>query len=464
MRNNKIITASLNKKIIENEKKMQSLVTIKKTKLKSNSLYQLSNTKKPMKKPKNKYHRKNQSQEEIRTINSNKPKQLKLQYSTIQYDDLGNDSNFFINKNERQLKSYSKIERCDKNFKNKNITNNNIKNDNSITNSKKVNKKELAIIVNRLYTNANKRHKQNETEKNIYSNTIDFSGNKTQRLNTKSSKINFNELYSRFEDYIIRRKENIERKREELNNDNKIKYTYKPKLNINKKFFDEQNKDNFLERQKKYVEEKKIKEERYKEDLIRKEEEEINKTNILNKNNNRNRKDFDQVLNDLNVWDNNRKKKIEQKKQEKIDKIKNEFDYIPKIDKRSESLAKKNKNRKKESDVFTRLAKEDKILKEKYKILVQLYTPTFKPNISNTKRMNKIFENNMGKEFDVISKKFKSDEFEDNSETYSDNENLEDEIIDKDDSENNNYDNSNLFTEENIQNAYRKALFHKNKK
>ena len=95
---------------------------------------------------------------------------------------------------------------------------------------------------------------------------------------------------------------------------------------------------------------------------------------------------------------------------------------------------------------------------------MQLYTPTFKPNISNTKRMNKIFENNMGKEFDVISKKFKSDEFEDNSEIYSDNENLEDEIIDKDDSENNNYDNSNLFTEENIQNAYRKALFHKNKK
>ena len=88
---------------------------------------------------------------------------------------------------------------------------------------------------------------------------------------------------------------------------------------------------------------------------------------------------------------------------------------MPTINKKSESLAKKNKYIKKELDVFTRLAKEDKILKEKYQILQQLYTPTFRPNITVKKRINKNIEVNKEKEFNTISGKLKSDELEDNS-------------------------------------------------
>ena len=62
---------------------------------------------------------------------------------------------------------------------------------------------------------------------------------------------------------------------------------------------------------------------------------------------------------------------------------------------------------------------------------------------------------NKEKEFDTISKKFRSKEFDDNSESDFDE--------DKSDSFLNNYEN-NIFTEENIQTAYRNALFHKHKK
>ena len=267
--------------------------------------------------------------------------------------------------------------------------------------------------------------------------------------------MNFNELYSRFEDDIKKRNENLEKKREELNNNNKTIYTHKPKLNINKKFFDEQNNEDFLERQRKYIEEKKQKEEKYREELIKKEDEKINKTNILSKINNKNKKEIDKKINDFADWDKNRKKRIEQKQKENEDKLVNEFNYMPKISKRSQSLARKNKNIKNEKNVFNRLAKNDDVLKEKQEILIQLYTPTFKPNIVIKKRKKKALISNKEKEFDTISKKFRSKEFDDNSESDFDE--------DKSDSFLNNYEN-NIFTEENIQIAYRNALFHKHKK
>ena len=142
--------------------------------------------------------------------------------------------------------------------------------------------------------------------------------------------------------------------------------------------------------------------------------------------------------------------------------MQNEFNYMPKLNKKSETLAKKNKQRQKETNVFTRLAKEDKVLKEKQKILIQLYTPSFKPNITVTKRKNKKLNSSKEKEFDTVSKKWKSKNYLDNSDSDSEDEKIDDDFVDNDIYEDN-YDN-NIFTEENIQNAYRKALFHKNKK
>jgi hypothetical protein len=462
MRNNQQITESLNRKIIENEKRMQNLVNQTETKTKSKSLYEIANTNNSNTKAKKRQHKKNKSQEEVKTIYSNKPKKLKMNFSNDQYNDNSEDSDIILNKIEKKLQSYSKkkdkkIEKKlnfnDSYLKKNSDKNNNTKDESTFSNSKKVNKKELNIIINRLYKNEPKKRKKIENEKNN-SITVD-STSKTVKHATKKSKVNFNELYSRFEDDIKKRNENLEKKREELNNNNKTIYTHKPKLNINKKFFDEQNNEDFLERQRKYIEEKKQKEEKYREELIKKEDENIKKTNILSKINNKNKKEIDKKINDFADWDKNRKKRIEQKQKENEDKLVNEFNYMPKISKRSQSLARKNKNIKNEKNVFNRLAKNDDVLKEKQEILIQLYTPTFKPNIVIKKRKKKALISNKEKEFDTISKKFRSKEFDDNSESDFDE--------DKSDSFLNNYEN-NIFTEENIQTAYRNALFHKHKK
>ena len=458
MRNSKEITESLNKKIIENEKRMQNLVNQKETTKKSKSLYEIGNTSDSKTKTKKKQHKKNKSQEEVRTINANKPKKLRMNFSNAQYDDNNDDSDVILNKIEKKLESHSKNDKKIEKKLNFNESylkkkSDNAKDEITFSNSKKVNKKELNIIINRLYNNEPKKRKKIENQKN---NSISVElTSKTEKHSTKRTKVNFSELYSRFEDDIKKRNENIEKKREELNNNNKTIYTHKPKLNINKKFFDEQNNEDFLERQRKYIEEKKQKEEKYREDLIKKEDEKIQKTNIIPKNINKNKKEIDKRINDFADWDKKRKKEIEQKKKENEEKLVNEFDYIPKINKRSESLAKKNKNRQKEDNVFNRLAKKDNVLKEKQEILIQLYTPTFKPNIVIKKRKKKTLVSNKEKEFDTISKKFRPQTFDDNSESDFDE--------DKSDSFQNNYEN-NIFTEENIQKVYRSVLFHKHKK
>ena len=198
--------------------------------------------------------------------------------------------------------------------------------------------------------------------------------------------------------------------------------------------------------------------------MLLKEKEEIDKSNILSKNKSKNIKEIEKSINELVDWEKNRKKKLEEKQKEKESQIEKEFNYKPKINRKSKLLAKNNKIRQKETNVFNRLAKEDKVLKEKHQILIELYTPSFKPNITTKKKLN---NNNQPKEkdFDTVSKRWKSDEYFDNSDSDLDDEKNNDDFNDNDENDYEfNNDNNDIFTEENIQNAYRKALFHKNKK
>ena len=146
-------------------------------------------------------------------------------------------------------------------------------------------------------------------------------------------------------------------------------------------------KDNFLERQKKYEEKMKAKEQRYIENLKKREQEQIDNNNYLLKKNNKKendtksnkKEDVDKMINNMYEWEKRRKQKIEKKQNEKKNNMETKYDYKPKINERSNSIA-KSKNRLKDPDVFSRLAKEDKMLKEKRKLLIELYTPSFKPN------------------------------------------------------------------------------------
>ena len=119
-------------------------------------------------------------------------------------------------------------------------------------------------------------------------------------------------------------------------------------------------------------------------------------------------------------------------------------------------MVKRNKKGKlNNNDFLTRLSEQNKVLKEKRKILIELYTPTFQPNIEAKKIKNKNLNSIKEKEFVSISKRFKSQIFEDNN-------NL-DFAEEKPEAQFDKYEN-NVLKEENIQNAYRKTLFHKNKK
>ena len=442
MRNNKMITESLNSKIIENEKRMKNLTLVKDYIPKYKHSFQSLNIITSDNKPKKIDHRKHKSQEEIRPINLNKPKKLPIQLSEIKIVEPKEDTNIKLNKvNKKQTipKKEKPIEK--KIIENKNVKNIDINNESTNTNSKKVNKEELDVIVNRLYNNNSKRIK------------IEIEKDDDNDFNSKKSKVDLNEFYSRFEDDIKRRNENLERKREQMQ---KL-YTYKPKLNINKKFFDEQNNnEDFLERQRNFLEEKKQREEKYKENLMKRENDKIDESNILLKKNKKSRKNISQTINDMENWEKNRKKKIEKKQKEKEDKLLNEFNYTPQINKKSLTMVKRNKKAKLNSnDFLTRLSEQNKVLKEKRKILIELYTPTFQPNIEAKKIKNKNLNSIKEKEFVSISKRNKSQIFEDNN-------NLDFAEV-KPEAQLDKFEN-NVLKEENIQNAYRKTLFHKHKK
>ena len=90
--------------------------------------------------------------------------------------------------------------------------------------------------------------------------------------------------------------------------------------------------------------------------------------------------EINNAINKLYEWDLNRKEKINLKRKkndEKIDKIK----YIPKINKRSSSMAELRKEKYSTKNIFERLSRNDKETLEKKKLLIELYTPTFRPNI-----------------------------------------------------------------------------------
>ena len=88
----------------------------------------------------------------------------------------------------------------------------------------------------------------------------------------------------------------------------------------------------------------------------------------------------------LYEWEKRRKKKIENLRNLKDKKI-DKYTYIPKINKRSNSLAAKKKLKNEQNEnIFERLSKVDPLIKEKKQILIDLFTPTFQPEICLSER------------------------------------------------------------------------------
>ena len=259
-----------------------------------------------------------------------------------------------------------------------------------------------------------------KTNNNFYNKFTDTSKFKPLFYHASSKKnVNFNEMYERFEENLRKNKEKIERLKIIQEEKMLEQCSHQPTINRKDKNMGELIKDDFLTRQQKFNEKTKQKEEKLKQILLRNEQIKINKNNylllkrrkknlrigsvdnLIERNDNefisvtRTKSQIDNRINKLYEWDQRRKEKIERKREEEIyEEEKN--DHIPKIDKRSSSLAYEKKYKSGE-DIFERLSKEDKILKEKRKLIAQITSPTFKPNFNLTKnyKFKTKFNNNI---------------------------------------------------------------------
>ena len=273
------------------------------------------------------------------------------------------------------------------------------------------NKKELQINDSK-EAKKNKKSKINSQGKNSVTKVHKSNAIKTDLNSSIRSSMNINHMLERFQEDQHKKKEKLEKLKKLRETKEREEYTYRPKLCKKTKLINKNIKDDFITRQNKFFDAKNKKEKKLKEKLLKNERDEINKTNfILQKklkensstgsglNNSflseiscaKSMADIDNSISKLFEWENKRKEKIYKKKIE----IKNELDknrHIPKINKRSKSLVFNDKNLKKES-IFERLYKEDRIVKEKKKILADLLKPSFTPNLNLTYRQHDEYEN-----------------------------------------------------------------------
>lgn len=384
----KSINLSINYKILANEEKLINLIN-KNTK-NSNISYENKENKPHLSNKQNSVRCKFNNLTESKTNNE------------ISYlrDKMTNKSNYNYSKNKR--KTYCPIKRSKlmnlKYNNNKSYANNRNKNELKITESKAIKKDKKSKI-----------HSQGKKcVTKIHNNSII----KTDINSSVRSSIDINHMLERFQEDQNKKLEKLEKLKKLKETKEKEECTYRPILCKKTKLINKNIKDDFITRQKKFFDAKNKKEKKLKEILLKNEKDEINKTNFilqkkLKKNSStgsvlnnsflseiscaKSMTDIDNSISKLFEWENKRKEKIHKKKIE----IKNELDknrHIPKINKRSKSLVFNEINSKKES-IFERLYKEERIVKEKKKILADLLKPSFTPNLNLTYRQHDEYEN-----------------------------------------------------------------------
>ena len=217
--------------------------------------------------------------------------------------------------------------------------------------------------------------------------------------NSIKKEVNLNNMFERFEENQKKKKEKIENMLKKKEDREKKQFTYKPSINKNSKNINKNIKDDFITRQKRYSFIKNKNDEKLKEKILKNEQEKINKNNfLLHKKSqenfglfsglnasfisevscpSRSMVDINNCICKLFEWDEKRKEKIIKLQKEKSKEI-NKNKHIPEINKRSKSMVHKNKK----ENIFVRLSKEDEVVKAKKKIMQDLLSPSFRPNIN----------------------------------------------------------------------------------
>ena len=438
------LDSSLNRKIIQNEKRFQNLLSIPKNKDKCYSTDRKSYNKKRFiksnKKISNKKKLINFRTEFYNNFDDN-DNDYKIQKNLSQYFSpktviSATDKEYSNGKNQKKIiKVNQKLVKKDKNSKfSKNSKNlsvlkssknkphyNSTTNLHTSRNNYNINIHKNNLKKNqKLNTNINLRtnNKHNSNKKNNHNITIESSAKSDRGIGPSAKNMNLEEMIGRFKKSENKKKEWVENQKKKKEEEEKKLCSHKPKMDKNSIKINLKIKDDFLERQKIKDEQKRKKEEKLKEYINKKKQDEINKNNFLltkrkgkNKDNNlnnsinlstsakteKNRKiEIKNAINKLFEWDTKRKERINQKRKnnnEKIDKIK----HIPTINKRSSSMAELKKQKYSDKNLFDRLAKNDPVSVEKKKLLVELYTPSFQPNIYTKRTHKKEKEKSAGK-------------------------------------------------------------------
>ena len=415
------IDVSLNRKIIQNENKLQNLFNIIKNKRENHSTDEKGINKERhldiLRKIKKKNHALNNSTD---YHNGYKNKSIGVKKNLSQYfsPKVNNNEYGFDYNNDKShnkfnvIKVNQKIKKVKNNSKKSSRTN--IHSTNNFKNKRKINQKIDSKYKNHLNItarndNRNKIHynlnNSNTNTMHKENSTFDYSIKSDRYLSPSVKSLNVVEMMDRFQKDEDKKKEWLENQKKKKEEEEKKVCSHAPKINKVSKKINLKMKDDFFERQKKREEQKKKREEKLREFLNKKKEDEINKNNPLlnkknkrkNKENNLNTKTISSKTSDKNKkeninntitklyeWDQKRKEKIDQKRKKDSEKYEH-IDHIPKINKRSASMAEFNKKKYNEKNIFNRLAQKDPVALEKKKLLEELYTPTFTPNI-NSKR------------------------------------------------------------------------------
>ena len=232
MRNTKTIDPSLKKKITQNDEKLRLLYD-KNFKL--------------IPKPKNKYSETRNKSEQRKRINqdnsysetqqtyNDKGKSPVTKYMTIDRD----DQHAFVSRMQKRMK-FKRDKEEKKNNTIFNKTFNNVYKNLENRKKKTYNKDQVDKLVNRLYNNEYKHRKQPAKEEEFHKPTTNL-----------ESEPDVEEFIERLEEDIKKRNENLENIKKELEDNEKEKYTYKPKMCKGSKKYNVESKGDFFERQKK---------------------------------------------------------------------------------------------------------------------------------------------------------------------------------------------------------------------
>lgn len=318
---------------------------------------------------------------------------------------------------------------------------------------KKINKNNSEMLINK---------KQNEKkeflEDDMISNKSKKSGVKRQNsinsYKSNNSAEKFVQTYEKFKEMEKKKKEKLNYLRKIKQDKEKNNCYFSPKISDSSKNV----KDDFFTRQKKKIEEQKKKNEELRMYLQKKREEEINRNNIMLKKGNAQKKfkmsEVNKKIDEFYEWETKRKEKISEK-QRSIDESLNKDTHIPTINERSKKLATINFQKyiyetpydhiklSNKDTLIERLYKDDILKrKERQKILNDIYSPTFTPNLA--KYINKRSADKKDSRLYSEKKKIKN-----NSINYNEERSYKNYSIDK-----NNFKNSSFYQNNSYNNSF----------